>query len=31
MDIVKIAEEGGADEATLAYLKEYLELEKVLG
>lgn len=31
MDIVKIAEEGGADEAMLAYLKEYLELEKVLG
>ena len=31
MDIVKIAEEGGADEFMLAYLKEYLELEKALG
>lgn len=31
MDIVKIAEEGGADESTLAYLKEYIELEKALG
>lgn len=31
MNIVRIAEEGGADEAMLAYLKEYLELEKVLG
>ena len=31
MDILKIAEEGGADESTLAYLKEYLELEKALG
>lgn len=31
MDTIKIAEEGGADEATLEYLKEYLELEKALG
>ena len=31
MDIVKIAEEGGADESTIAYLKEYIELEKALG
>ena len=31
MDILKIAEEGGADESTLAYLKEYLELEEALG
>ena len=30
MDIIKIAEEGGADKAMLAYLKEHLELEKVL-
>lgn len=30
MDILKIAEEGGADKAMLAYLKEHLELEKVL-
>ena len=31
MDIVKIAEEGGADQSTLAYLKEYIELDKALG
>lgn len=31
MDILKIAEEGGADKATLAYLKDYLELEQALG
>lgn len=30
MDIIRIAEEGGADKAMLAYLKERLELEKVL-
>lgn len=31
MDLLKIAEEGGADESTLAYLKDYIELENVLG
>lgn len=31
MDVVKIAKEAGADEATLQYLKEYLELESALG
>lgn len=31
MDLIKIAEEGGADKDTLIYLKEYLELEKALG
>lgn len=31
MDIIRIAEEGGADKATLAYLKDYIELEKALG
>lgn len=31
MDLVKIAEEGGADESTLAYLKDYIELDKALG
>lgn len=31
MDLIKIAEEGGADKDTLVYLKEYLELEKALG
>lgn len=31
MDLLKIAEEGGADASTLAYLKEYIELEKALG
>lgn len=31
MDLIKIAEEGGADASTLAYLKEYIELERALG
>jgi hypothetical protein len=31
MDVVRIAKEAGADEATLQYLKEYLELESALG
>lgn len=31
MDIISIAEEGGADESTLEYLKEYIELEEALG
>lgn len=31
MDTLKIAEEGGADASVLAYLKEYIELQKALG
>ncbi len=31
MNLLKIAEEGGADQSTLTYLKEYIELEKALG
>lgn len=31
MNTLRIAEEGGADAATLEYLKEYLELERALG
>lgn len=31
MDIIKIAEEGGANDAMIAYLKDFLELEKALG
>ena len=31
MNTLKIAEEGGADASVLAYLKEYIELQKALG
>ena len=31
MDPLRIAEEGGADQSTLAYLKEFIELKKALG
>lgn len=31
MNPLRIAEEGGADQSTLAYLKEFIELKKALG